>query len=856
VGLPEARLDLTAIGRALAAAAVLAGWTTTATGQVFPTGPGPYEPGVPTVAAVRGKPTGAAFSSASDVMRILELIAATSPRVLLERYGTTAEGRPLVLAWISSPKNLARLDALRAANTAVARSGLGGADPDEAPLFVWLAFGVHGDEPAGPEAALELVYHLAASRDRVTTSWLERVVVVVDPLQNPDGHARYVDGYRSRSGPIPDPDPRAPEHRPAWPGGRTNGLLFDLNRDWAFGMMPETRARWKVYLKTLPHVVVDFHEMDAGSTYFFFPPADPIHPLLPASTLAWAERFGEANASAFRRRGWAYYTRRDFDLLYPGYGDAWSSFHGATGMTYEQAGGGRAGLALKVGGGLLTLGERVDHHLQAALATLGEAAAGRRERLADFARFWAPAERTPNDAHPFYLVPPGPGADGLAALLEAQGVRVETTVGPVGGWNVVPLPGSARPQAPLPAGTLVVASDQPLGRFAIAMLDPVTLTGSTTSDVSAWALPLLFDVPAYAAGAGLDVERKPWRAEVGDASEISTGVTALAWPYESLSDALAALRLAGRGETVRFTETRIAVGDEAVPRGTFILAVGKAQAAEAARELARLGVEAVVLTAPLGDPPGALPRLRTPRVALVGGEPVFETSLGAARHLLARSGVHADLVQLADLARMDLEVWDVIVLPDGAQIDGYARHLERAGRRLEAWVEAGGTLVGVRAGAAALAVGRGGAGLDLRAAVGPPREARSAGRGRAADPMQGGVPGVLMTVRVDPDDPLGHGFPDGEASVMAWDPILLERAGGSASWRFTGAPPRAGLLPAEAHRILAGRPYALVRDRGRGRVVLFADDPGFRGMLPGLEKLYLNATALLPALETGSDAAR
>jgi hypothetical protein len=198
----------------------------------------------------------------------------------------------------------------------------------------------------------------------------------------------------------------------------------------------------------------------------------------------------------------------------------------------------------------------------------------------------------------------------------------------------------------------------------------------------------------------------------------------------------------------------------------------------------------------------------------------------------------------------------VIVLPDGAEVDGYARRLDRVGERLEAWVEAGGTLVGVRAGAAALAVATGGEGLDLGSAVGPPPETRSSGRGRAADPMQGGVPGVLMTVRVDPADPLGHGFPDGEATVMAWDPILLERTGGDPAWRFTGAPPRAGLLPAHGHRVLAGRPYALVRDRGRGRVILFADDPGFRGMLPGLEKLYLNATALLPALGTGPDPAR
>lgn len=848
-------MDLIRIARGVAAAALLAGWATTAAGQTFPAGPGPYRPGIPTVAEIRGGPTGATFTVASEAVKFLERLASTSPRVVLDRYGTTPEGRPLVLVWISAPGNLAGLDELRAANAAHASGGSAPSLSAAAPLFVWFAFGVHGDEPAGPEAALELAYHLAASLDPVTTAWLEHVVVVIDPLQNPDGHARYVNAFRARSGPMPDPDPGAAEHQPSWPTGRTNALLFDLNRDWAWGIMPETRARWEVYLETLPQVVVDFHEMDAGSTYFFFPPAEPIHRHLPASTLAWAERFGRANAAAFRSRGWAYYTRRDFDLLYPGYADAWSSFHGATGMTYEQAGGGRAGLALEVRGGVLTLAERIEHHLQAALATLAEAAERREERLTDFARFWGPARRVPAGAHSFYLIAPGPGADGVAALLEAQGVRVEATTGPVESEDVVPLPGSVRPAAGLPAGTLVVPSNQSLGRFAAAMLDPDTLTGSTTSDVSAWALPLLFDVPAYAAGPGLTVKRGPWRARKAVAPAIPADVTALAWPFGSLTDAMAALRLAGRGEIVWVAQSPIAAGDDLLPRGSFVFSVSSGRAAGALRILARLGVEPRIVTAPIVEE-ARLRALRPPQVAVVGGEPVLETSLGAVRHLLSRAGVHAHTIEAGDLTWADLAAWDVIVLPDGVDVDRYSQRLEPAGPRLEQWVEAGGTLVGVRAGAAALAVGRGGEGLDLGAAVGPSRDGRPVGRGRAADPMQGGVPGVLMTVRADPADPLGQGFPDGEATVMAWDPMLLERSGGDPVWSFTGAPPRAGLLPAHAGRLLAGRPYVLVRERGRGRVVLFADDPGFRGMLPGLEKLYLNATALQPALRPGADLAR
>ncbi|MGH7563479.1 MAG: M14 family zinc carboxypeptidase [Gemmatimonadota bacterium] len=858
--LPEAPLDLSRITAghgpilALLAGAVLVGRAGPLAGQVFPSGPGPYDPAVPEVAEIRGFPTGAGFTTTAEILRVLERVASVSPRVVLERYGRTAEGRPLVLAWISAPGNLARLARLRSVNVGLSRAVDPASVPAGHPLFVWLSFGVHGDEPAGPEAALELVYHLAAARDPNVRAWLERMVVVVDPLQNPDGHARYVRWYLSVAGPEPDPRPRAAEHRPPWPTGRTNGLQFDLNRDWAWGVMPETRARWKAYLATLPQVLVDFHEMDSGSSYFFFPPAEPVHPLLPASLLAWARIFGEANARAFRARGWAYYSGRDFDLLYPGYGDAWSSFHGATGMTYEQAGGGRAGVALATASGVLSLDERVEHHLQAALATLGAAAARSDERLRDFARFWARG-RMPPDRPAFYLVPPSPGVRELALLLLAQGVRVEATAAPVDPDRVSPLQGAASPVEPLPEGTLVIATDQPMGRFAAAMMDSRSLVGTATSDISAWSLPLLFDVPAYAADEGLATPRVEWRPETPEI-DLPAGTTALAWGYGSLTDALVAVRLAARGEPVHLAERPFVLSGQVRPRGTFVVRVDPGspdRTREIARELASLGIRTEIVRD--RGRAGGLPALRVPRVAIVAGEPVLETSLGAVRHLLARAGVDADELRLDELAWRALADYDVIVLPDGVDFERYARWLVPAGKRLEAWVEEGGTLVGVRGGAAALALGGGGEGLDLEAAIGTSsRPGRGAGRGRAADPMQGGVPGVLMGVRIDASDILGQGFSDGKASVMAWDPVLLERSEGDAAWRFADAPARTARFPANAHRVLAGRPYALVRANGQGRVVLFADDPGFRGMLPALAKLYLNALVLLPGVVRGDGA--
>src|SRR5687768_9932897 len=154
-------------------ASLLLGVCGVARGQVEPfvPGPGPYDPDVPTVAELRGFETGTGFSLHADVESVLRGIDAATDRIRLESYGRSVEGRGLWLAWVSSAENLARLDSLRHLNRAAVQG-----DPvpvEGRPIFVWLSFGVHGDEASSTEAALELVYHLAASQDAPVAEWLD-----------------------------------------------------------------------------------------------------------------------------------------------------------------------------------------------------------------------------------------------------------------------------------------------------------------------------------------------------------------------------------------------------------------------------------------------------------------------------------------------------------------------------------------------------------------------------------------------------------------------------------------------------------------------------------------------------------
>src|SRR5690606_38547713 len=279
------------------------------------------------------------------------------------------------------------------------------------------------------------------------------------------------------------------------PGGRFNHYLFDLNRDWAWLTQQETRMRLVTWSRWNPQVHVDFHEMSPEATYFFFPAAAPINPNYPPHVLAWGERFGAANASAFDLHGWQYFTAESYDLFYPGYSDSWPSLLGSIGMTYEQAGSGRAGLVYERNDAtLLTLRHRAEQHRTSGQATLRTAASGKSTLLGDYAEFHRNVGRDRSDV---LLVDDGAGRAGaLVALLRAQGIEVERA-GRAFRASTEPHTGFAT-RREFPAGTWRVRARQPRGLLAVTLLQPeVTLDATYSYDVSAWSLPFAYGVEAH-----------------------------------------------------------------------------------------------------------------------------------------------------------------------------------------------------------------------------------------------------------------------------------------------------------------------------------------------------------------------
>jgi hypothetical protein len=189
---------------------------------------------IPTLKQVVGHDWAEDISSHAEIDRYLKALVAASPDAArLESYGTTYEGRSLLYLIITSPENLQRLDSIREKNLELA-------DPrqtppeaarrlmGELPALVWLAYSVHGNETSSSDAALITAYHLLAGRQKSTKEALERLVVFIDPLQNPDGRERFINVYRETRGSFPQSEPSSSEHTERWPGGRFNHYLFDM----------------------------------------------------------------------------------------------------------------------------------------------------------------------------------------------------------------------------------------------------------------------------------------------------------------------------------------------------------------------------------------------------------------------------------------------------------------------------------------------------------------------------------------------------------------------------------------------------------------------------------------------------
>ncbi|WP_411849786.1 M14 family zinc carboxypeptidase [Stenotrophomonas sp. LGBM10] len=814
----------------------------------FPQG-GDFDPSIPTPQQFLGYEIGSRYTRHDQLVAYFDELARHSDRIKVERIGSSYEGRPLLIATVTSAQNQQQLEALRRQHVTLADPAQPLSAAGNSPVVVWLGYSVHGNETSSGEAALLTAYYLVANRSADTAQWLDRAVVLFDPAQNPDGRDRAASWHNAYASSPASADPADKEHVEPFPQGRTNHYFTDLNRDWLALTQQDTRPKIAYFHRWYPNVQIDFHEMGKDSTYYFEPsPASMHSPLIPAASYAFNRTLAKYHAQALDALGSLYYTGENFDNFSPVYGSTYPDFHGAVGVTVEQAS--SRGRVQESVNGLLTFPFTIRNQVATGLGTIRGAVTERDGLLALQKDFFQSALKQAGQ-QPVKAFVFGDAHDpGLTARLLDLLLQHQITVQPL--TAAVTVDG----QRFTPGSAYVVPTAQPQFRLVHSIFaDTPPIKGDVFYGSTSYAI-----APAYGlafAGSRSRVDGGPRITAVAPAQGDVRGGQAgfayvLDWRDYNASQALYALQARGLKTRAAFQPFSAATadGEQSFARGSVVIPVAGqplagADLLAAVEQVARdSGVRLYALASgqsrsgiDLGS--DSVKSLRTPAVALVMGEGVSATEIGSAWFLLDQQvRLPASKLDPVQLGKVSLDRYTTIVLAGGT----YAGVDAAAVAALKRWINAGGSLV-TYGSAARWAIEQKLADEVLGEEETQPDASRRAFGDQRDIAAIERVSGNILSADVDTSHPLGFGVPRTQLAVNKENGISFKpsRNPFSTVVRIDATPRVNGYLSAANRSRVAGSAWLLVSPQGQGNVVLFADDPAHRKYWHGTERLLLNA---------------
>nr|WP_245772047.1 M14 metallopeptidase family protein [Rhodothermus profundi] len=812
-----------------------------------------YDPAIPRPEEVIGHVVGTRHTAPHQIVAYFQAVAAASDRVLVEEHGRTYEGRPLIHAIVSAPENLMRLEAIRTANMRLSEAPETVSDAELArmPVVAYLGYSIHGNEASGSEASLLVLYYLAAARGPAIDSLLAQAVLIIDPMLNPDGRDRFVDWANRNRGRVPVADPQDREHIEPWPGGRTNHYWFDLNRDWLTGQHPESQGRLRLFHHWRPQLLTDHHEMGSESTFFFMPGVPSrTHPLTPARNQELTAAIARYHAEVFNQIGSLYYSEEGYDDFYYGKGSTYPDANGAVGILFEQAS--SRALLRETRDGVLSYAFTVRNHFAASLSTLRALRALRIELLRYQRDFYREAEQLarqlPVKAYLIALEPGRTRAQMLAQVLRRHRIRIYMLARDVTVEGKTFRAGQA----------YVVPVQQPQARMLQALMERrTTFEDSLFYDVSAWTLPLAYDVvwaewkrnPSPLLGAPVDSVKLDGGTLIGDRSDYAYLMT---WDRFFAPAALYQLQRAGvRARMLSRTITLPVAGTRRTfPPGTVLIPVvqrdGKGPGPDSLQALLQQLAQTyhvrfyAVQTGLTEEGPDLGTRdygrvLEQPRVALLTGEGTRAYNAGEVWHLLSeRMHMPVSLLDVQHVAWADLSRYNRLVLAGGS-------YAALPSEKIKNWVREGGVLIALTS-AVDWVVAQGW--LNLKAkpfeldSLLRPYPYGQLARARGAQV----IGGAILEARMDTTHPLAFGLgatlPVFRTEETFYEPSEVPGANVAV---YTEQPLLSGYLSAARRQQAPGAAAVVAQRYGRGRIILIMDNPNFRAFWPGSSRLFLNA---------------
>jgi hypothetical protein len=817
------------------------------------------------------------------IVKYFRALAASSDRVVVRDIGPTAEGRTMIAAFISSEANLRKLDHYRdvARRLALAR-GLDDAQARalaaEGRAIVWIDSGLHATEVAPAQHAPELAWRVATEESDEMRRIRDEVILVQIPVMNPDGLDKVVAWYNRNLGTPYEVAPMVELYH--------RYVGHDNNRDWYMFNMPESRNVARLlYQEWFPQIVYNHHQSAPFPARIFVPPFDdPMNPNIPPPVMRGVATVGDAITSRLEKEGKVgAISRVGFDTWWNGGMRTAPYFHNMVGILTETAlwryatpheyDPAKLPKRFRNGvptdspttfypspwrGGWWRLRDAVDYILSASLATLDVGARRRSDWLYGMYLMGRDAIAAGAKGDPYaYVIPAGhaqfdPTAAGKlvdvlrTGAVEVHRARAEFKAG----------------ERTYPAGSFVILMAQPFRAYAKDLLEtqryPDRREGASGPplrpyDITGWTLPAQMGVEgawiARPFEAALDLMTGPAAAP---AALSGHGGVYLVSPRANDAFLLANRTWKAGGEVRRLTAPFDAGGHE-LPAGTFVLKGLDRAAVEAVARERGLPVVAVE------SAPAAATLLKPPRVGLYKSW-VPNIDEGWTRWVLEQFEFPYRSLVDADVRRGALrESLDVIVLPDATAksiLDGnapgsvppeFTSGIGLVGSAaLEQFVREGGTLVALDS-AADLPIDL--FGLGVRNVL------------KGVPSQEYYAPGGLLRVAFDPAQPLAWGMPREGVVFVEHGPAFEE---GSAHDEEGEEQPPAGPTGRPQPRVVAhfperevlysgwllgeakiARKAALVEASvGKGRVVLFAFRPQFRGQPHATFKVLFNALLL------------
>ena len=644
-----------------------------------------------------------------------------SNRMIVKEYAKSHEGRPLYALFISSPSNLAKLDEIKKNVNLLADGENTNANKARAlindlPAIAWMAYSIHGNETSGADAALASIYHFIASNDEETIDMLDNMLIIIDPLMNPDGRARFAKSLEQYRGTAPNYDDQSLIHTGDWPYGRTNHYFFDLNRDWIYVTQPETRGRVKLINEWKPQILVDAHEMGPQDTFMTGPPREPINKNIDRDLIKWGNVFAQDQGNAFDERNWRFYTGEWHEDLYPGY-SFYVQFRGTLGILYEQSRMAEDGVK-RPEGTIQSYKESVHHQYVSTMVNLRTLKENSKAMYRDF---WEGRKynvsKDSKYANQTFVILPTENVGRLKTLIEKlqfQGIELYKNNKPILVKNVLKQSGDIDDNFSIPVGSLIIPNRQAEAPIIAAMLefdaeiDESVLVkekqanlrdgSSIMYDTTAFNLTMMYGLPSITVPENITNNLSPWEF---NQTNYEIDKDALMWSVDGNDDRSVAFaaRLMELGVQVRIINKATSLSGHELSRGSVVvLGMDNPLMTDLhilVEKIAR-NLELSVVSIESGFGPEELPDwggehfnlLDRPKIAILSHEGFNSYDVGVSwwsidHHLgIRHSQINKSIVNYADLRR-----YNTIIIPSGGSLTKNNKTI------LTDWVKQGGTLI-------------------------------------------------------------------------------------------------------------------------------------------------------------------